>query len=132
VRLWLAAWLVLLLPSCTKDEDCQGEERVLLDIAGTCASGDTQFELVRQGCTLSVVYTRAGHLAIPTHGAIDQEQHPIRQGGWQLYGEVCPAADPGCAAGEFRRCVAQRQRDSIDLVCFGNDTAEVCRGTLTE
>ena len=124
------ALMAAVLEGCF-DDDCPEDETVQVHMAGTCAAEPRTFSLVQRGCSLRV--TVDGQLELPRAGALDQARHPIRKGGWQLYGYVCPEGEERCDHPiAFRRCTARRVDWQLDLTCVDASEAPVCQATLTE
>lgn len=123
--------MVVALAGCGDDADCRGEETVDLKMTGTCAPEPRTFTLVRSGCRLSVI-APPGWTGLPASGAVDQAQHPIRKGGWQLFGPVCPPGPLDCTGSEFRRCTATRVAFRLELTCIDGTGAPACTAELTE
>jgi hypothetical protein len=126
-----AAALVLASAACVPDPECPNE-RFVVQVAGTCASAPTTLGLITAYCRIDATPLDPS-LRLPQHGEVDQNKDPLRQGGWQLYGKVCPASAPGCVApSEFRRCFARRVQWHLELDCVDGSGAPVCRAELTE
>jgi len=120
-------------PACEDEYECAGDEQVRVSMAGECASEPRTFTLARRfRCEISVE-APSGPTGLPASGALGQARHPIRKGGWQLYGYLCGDGTTLCEApGTFRRCTAERVEWRIELACTDGTGAPVCRATLTE
>jgi len=140
---------VLLLPGC-ETNPCLLDETVHLKITGTCTQNQPTLtlDLRQESCRLylSAPTADAGvatldasaspsasatsvELPFPATGALDAEAHPIREGGWQLWG--CPNGREPCP-GRFRVCTAVREAWQLNVTCEDDTGAAVCRAVLTE
>jgi hypothetical protein len=126
-----AALLIgLALASCGSDPCDEWETEMVLHASGSCLPAPQDVTIQLEACMLRVKVA-AGTL--PATGALDQAGDPLRQGGWQIYGDACPLAAPACTAGrEFRRCHAVRKDSHLDLSCVDGTGAPVCEAALTE
>jgi hypothetical protein len=112
---------------------CQGEETVRVNMAGTCASGPSTFEIRRVGCDIflwGVGDAGAAELGeLPTSGTVDQQAHPVREGGWHVWG--CAQGATTCPD-QFRVCSSDRVAFQLNLTCQDGTGAPVCSAVLTE
>jgi len=111
---------------------CTGEESVQVDMAGSCAEGKPKLVIDRIGCRVSVAAassSTAVSLGLPLTGAVDQQGHAIRDGGWQVWG--CRQGDEPCPA-DFRRCVTERVAWQLNVTCLDGSGALACQAVLTE
>jgi hypothetical protein len=126
----LAALAAVALAACEPRDCFKQGETLHLKVTGSC--GPPHEIDVSARCQLHID-SPSGALVIPAQGALDQEEHMIREGGWQLYGKVCPAVNPNCTTPtEFRRCLAYRVSWWIELDCFDAAGVAVCQAMLSE
>jgi hypothetical protein len=113
-------------PAC--DDDPCISEHLHLRAEGSCLGVAQDIELEAYGCRL----TTSDANGLPRTGAAYDALARLRDGGWALYGEICPAGDPACATPAFRLCRARRVEWRLELACVDGAGAPVCQATLTE
>jgi hypothetical protein len=118
--------LALLAGGCD-DQRCITED-VQVRAEGTCFGAAQDLTIHAFGCRI----TTAGAGSLPAAGAAYDGLARIRDGGWALYGDTCPANDPRCATPQFRLCRARRVEWRLELDCVDGSGAPVCQATLTE
>jgi hypothetical protein len=127
----LAVALLLVLAGC--DERSCPDDEFVVNVAGTCAAGPTTVTLEATACQIGVRGPDGGVSPLPPQGELDQASEPLRKGGWQIWGPVCPASDPRCQTPtEFRRCFATRVQWHLELTCLDGTGAPVCKAELSE
>jgi hypothetical protein len=123
--------LLALAPGC--DERSCPDDSFVVNVAGNCAATPTTVTLGAGSCYVSVHGPDGGAAPLPARGELDQASEPLRRGGWQIWGPVCPASDPGCKTPtEFRRCFATRVQWRLELTCLDGSGALACKAELTE
>lgn len=106
------------------------DEEVHLKMSGSCSPELREFDMHRYQYLLEISYPDAGLATpFPSRGAIDQMGHPIREGGWQLWG--CMTGREPCFD-NFRRCTARRDAWQLDVTCLDGSGAPICQAVLTE
>lgn len=125
----LIATVVMGVPVSCSDapSTCSRTETVHLKMTGSCAGGARAFDLQDLNCRLGV---EGLDLGLPLAGAVDQASHPIRQGGWQIFGCVGGGVEP--CPGQFRRCSTKRVGWQLDMVCLDDSGNPACQAVLTE
>jgi hypothetical protein len=114
--------VAILAAGCPDQVECGGEESFVVDENGTCSATPQRFTLERSGCGVFLQGADAGATGLPAEGAVANDQRPLRQGGFILYG--------GSAG--FRLCRATRVQFQLDLACEDGSGAPVCDAVLTE
>lgn len=127
----IAGACLLPLTGCDEEPGCVGEETVSLKMSGNCAPDPQRFVLRRHFCSLTIEQP-SGPLGIPRTGAVDQAQERIREGGWQIYGYLCPGDVPCTDPAWFRQCRAKRVDFHLELTCKDGRGMPVCQARLTE
>jgi hypothetical protein len=118
-----------LLAACGPYDDAANEVVHLL-INGTCGSQITAFDMTQSLRTLTLTYPdSAGSVPLPRRGALDQAGHPLREGGWMLWG--CVSGVEPCP-GSFRLCTAHRMQWHLNVTCVDGTGAPACQAILTE
>lgn len=135
MRMNARAWLVVVAVAagaCYQDDWCD-EESFEVKVSGTCAP-EQRLVLSRfSSCDIRLQSSSSAPPAgLPPAGASDQARRPLREGEWQIYGEICPSGAATCAAPEPRRCVARRVEWRLELACFDGMGAPACHATMTE
>jgi hypothetical protein len=110
---------------------CPDAETLSVKVAGTCAAGPTTAMLSSAGCGVGLISSDPT-LRLPTTGQLDQAREPLRQGGWVIYGSVCPGGPPCPSPADFRRCIATRIGSRLVLDCLDGNGATACRAELSE
>ena len=132
MRAVAAVLLLLLLAGCDEERGCP-DDSFVVNVAGNCASGPTSVVLRSTACSVGVDGPGDSAFPFPRRGELDQAIDPLRKGGWQIWGPVCPASDPGCRTPtEFRRCFATRVQWHLELTCLDGTGAPVCKAELSE
>ena len=109
------------------DHPCITEE-LHVRAEGSCLGSAKDLTIKAYGCRL----TADGDGFLPTSGGAYDGLARVRDGGWALYGDVCPPGQPRCAGPEFRLCRARRVEWRLELDCVDGSGAPVCQATLTE
>ena len=102
------------------DHQCPNESFVV-DEVGSCSGEARQLTLGSYGCSVSLTGP-SGPTGLPARGALDENERPLRQGGFILY-DSAPA---------FLLCTAHRVDFRLELACVDGSGASVCDATLTE
>lgn len=123
----------LLLAACGPADD-PAAEVVHLRISGNCAPQITAFDMTQSPSpsrSLSLTYpdNTLGAVPLPMRGALDQAGHPLREGGWLLWG--CVSGVEPCP-GSFRLCTAHRVQWQLNVACVDGTGAPACQAVLTE
>jgi hypothetical protein len=112
--------------------DCSNNESFVVDENGSCAAAPRRFTLSSISCRVATV-EQDGPTGLPSVGALGQDQRPLRQGGFLLYGDVCPdGMASGCPDPAFRLCRSRRVDFRLEVSCVDGMGAPACDATLTE
>ena len=120
------------------DDDPQ---ELLVVVAGSCAAGGAGSIVLRRTEVDGrggdrVVVTSGATVDIPQSGAYGRGVGPLREGGFQLYGDMClpngRPCPPSAAGSRFRRCEAVRERWFIELRCTDGFGAATCSAQISE
>ena len=128
LALAMAASLLLACDGTTPDPCTKPDEVIHLKVDGACPGFPQMVKLVRHGCGIEIMgFMETG---LPRFGQVPQDERPIRQGGWQLYGAIRPAT--GAPIDVFRRCKAARLDWRLEVACIDGHGQPACDATLTE
>ena len=120
--------LALLTGAAACDDKPCIEEELHVHAEGSCVGGVKDITIKAYDCRL----TDDGYGFLPASGAAYDGLARVRDGGWALYGDVCPEGTPRCTTPEFRLCRARRVEWRLELDCVDGSGAPVCQATLTE
>lgn len=103
-----------------------------LRMFGSCTTGgESTLVLSRRARQGNISVMTSSNLDVPASGAFVRSRRPLRDGGWQLFGDVCLPNGRLCPdsrdGSKFRRCVARRVDWFLQLTCtdgFGNPTCD--------
>lgn len=131
----LAATLGALAAGCGGSSStldyCQKNESLELKVSGTCPGGAKTMTLSRLGCALAIANAPLD-IGLPPIGAVPQDERPLRQGGWQIWGDLASVPKEAPPAVRFRRCVAERVGWRLEVACIDGAGQDACHATLTE
>jgi hypothetical protein len=120
-----------LATGCDPESLCTVQDDLQLKVVGSCPEGPVRVNLALDFCRLRF-WGATGNTGLPETGALAQMPRPVREGGWQIYGQVCPTSATPCPEPEFRLCKAERVAWQLDLLCLDGAGQPVCEATLTE
>jgi hypothetical protein len=112
-------WLALGAAACT-DHQCP-DDSFVVEENGTCADVPRQLTLSASLCRV-YLSNPSGPTGLPSSGALGQDERPLRQGDFILYGD-----QPS-----FRLCRASRVQYRLELACIDGTGAPVCDAAFTE
>jgi hypothetical protein len=130
MRLAIASTLFSLSLACEPDSYCPKGESFPVRIQGTCSDTPSEAQLSSSQCGVTLEAKAGVVLGLPARGALAQDPRPLREGGWQVYGNVCPSGQ--LCNSPFRRCVAVRAEYQLQVDCSDGNGAPVCSAIITE